>query len=103
MITYEVNLDIDVRLRDDYLAWLRAHVDEMLAFDGFESVVIEEVLDPASTAGRFILCVRYQVHGQANLDDYFAHHAPRMREDGIARFGDGFKATRRVLQPLLAD
>ncbi len=98
MITYEVNLEVDVHLREDYLAWLQTHVDEMLRFDGFKTAVIEEVIDPAAAPGRFALCVRYRVRDQACLDDYFAQHAARMREDGVARFGDGFKATRRILR-----
>ena len=73
-------------------------VEQMLRFDGFEAASIEEVIDPAAASGRFALCVRYQVRDQASLDDYLTHHAPRMREDGIARFADGFKATRRILQ-----
>lgn len=100
MITYEVNLDVDTRLRVDYLAWLRRHVGEMLKFDGFQTGLIEEVIEPAAAAGRICLCVRYQVRDQASLDDYLARHAARMREDGLARFGDGFSASRRVLHAL---
>ena len=103
MITYEVNLDIDAALREAYLAWLQTHVEQMLRFDGFEAASIEEVLDPTAASGRFALCVRYQVRDQASLDDYLTHHAPRMREDGIARFADGFKATRRILRPRTSD
>ncbi|MBE2210753.1 MAG: DUF4286 family protein [Xanthomonadaceae bacterium] len=100
MIVYEVNLEIDAALRDAYLPWLQAHVAEMLRFDGFAAATIEHVVDPAPAAGRFALCVRYRVRDQACLDDYFARHSARMREDGIARFGDGFSATRRVLMPI---
>lgn len=102
MIIYEVNLDIDARLRVDYLAWLHAHVGEMLGFDGFQTGVIEEVIEPSAAAGRFALCVRYQVRDQASLDDYLALHAPRMRDEGLARFGEGFRANRRVLRALPA-
>ena len=103
MIGYEVNLEVDARLRGDYLAWLQAHVDEMLRFDGFVSARIEEVIEPAPATGRFALCVRYQVRDMASLEDYFAHHAARMRDDGIARFGDGFRASRRVLRVVGSD
>jgi hypothetical protein len=37
---------------------------------------------------------------RAALDDYLREHAPRMRAEGIARFGDRFRAERRVLVPL---
>lgn len=103
MIMYEVNLDVDARLRDSYLAWLKTHVADMLCFDGFVSALVDEVTDPAAAPGRFALCVRYQVRDQTCLDDYFTHHAARMREDGVARFGDGFRATRRILRTLVRD
>lgn len=100
MIVYEVNLDIDAGLRGEYLPWLQAHVAEMLHFDGFDSAAIEAVLDPGPAAGRLALCVRYAVRNPACLDAYLAEHAPRMREAGIARFGDGVRAHRRILHAL---
>lgn len=99
MITYEVNLDIDASLRADYIAWLQTHVEEMLHFDGFASVVIEQVVEPSPAPGRFALCLRYRVRDAACLDDYLSRHAPRMREEGLSRFGDGVHAHRRVLRP----
>ena len=38
MITYEVNLEIEREVAEAYGSWLRAHVDELLAIDGFEFV-----------------------------------------------------------------
>jgi hypothetical protein len=45
------------------------------------------------------LCVHYQLRDDAALAIYFEQHAPRLRADGVARFGDGFRAERRVLRP----
>lgn len=100
MIIYEVNLDVDGELRSAYLPWLQDHVTQMLQFDGFESATIESVTDPAAAEGRFAVCVRYRVRDMACLEDYLSAHAPRMRADGMARFGDGFRATRRILATL---
>lgn len=97
MTLYEVNLQVDVALRDDYLIWLRAHVREMLAFDGFIDATLADVSEPAPAPGCFALCVRYCVRDAASLQAYFDQHAPRMRAEGIARFGDGFSTSRRIL------
>ena len=51
MTLYEVNLQVDVALRDDYLIWLRAHVREMLAFDGFIDATLADVSEPAPAPG----------------------------------------------------
>jgi hypothetical protein len=43
------------------------------------------------------LTVHYRIVNEESLARYFAEDAPRMREEGLRRFGDGFHATRRVL------
>lgn len=97
-LVYEVNLEVDRAIESDYRVWLGAHVREMLALPGFTTAEIHEVLDPAPTAGRIGLSVRYLLHSADALDVYLREHAPRMRADGLARFGDGFRARRRLLR-----
>lgn len=43
--------------------------------------------------------MHYVLRDAAALDAYLHEHAPRMRADGVARFGDRFRASRRVLRP----
>jgi hypothetical protein len=99
-VVYEVNLDLDAAIRSDYQAWLDAHVAEICALPGFTGAKMFEVNDPAAAPGRASLCVQYQLRGQAELDQYLAEHAPRLRAEGIARFGGRFSASRRVLAVL---
>lgn len=97
-VIYEVNLDVDAGIADDFLAWLRSHVAAILALPGFLAAEISAVEDPPP--GRRLWCVHYRAHSRAALQDYFNHHAAAMRGDGIARFGDAFSASRRILEPL---
>lgn len=99
MVIYEVNLDIDAAIRAEYIAWLQAHVDEILALPGFTGAQVFEIADPAPDAGRLALCVQYRLVDAAALDRYLREHAPRLRADGLARFGERFRARRRVLHP----
>lgn len=99
-VVYEVNLDLDAAIRDDYLVWLESHVAQILALPGFTGAQVFEVTDPAATPGRTSLCVQYRLAGQADLDRYLAQQAPRMRAEGMARFGGRFSASRRVLAAL---
>ena len=94
---YEVNLEIDAGIEADYRTWLRAHINEMLALPGFVSAQCFDVLEPAPAAGRIALCVQYVLRDAQALQAYFDQHAARMREDGMARFGGRFSASRRVL------
>ena len=98
MIEYEVSLDVDAGIDDDYRNWLRSHVAEILALPGFVDASIHVVeMDATDRSG---YCVRYRLRDRDALDAYFRDHAPRLREDGLRRFGDAFRASRRILTPL---
>lgn len=96
-VIYEVDVEIDSAIAADYRDWLRGHVAEMLELPGFGSAKVYDVVDPAPSAGCIRLCVQYRLRDRDALDAYLREHAPRMRADGVARFGDRFRAQRRVL------
>lgn len=101
MIVYEVNLQVERAIAPAYAQWLREHVEQMLALPGFVGAEWFEVPaadEPAHTAW----CVQYRLVDAAALEHYLLVHAPRMRAEGVARFGDRFRATRRVLHPVAA-
>jgi hypothetical protein len=47
--------------------------------------------------GAALRIVRYELKDRAALDRYLAEFAPRMRAEALARFGDRFRATRRIV------
>lgn len=95
---YEVNIEIDASAHDDYRVWLHGHIAEILALPGFTGAKVFEILEPPPSAGRMGLCVQYALKSRELLDVYLRDHAPRLRADGLARFGDRFQATRRILR-----
>ncbi|MEH6421094.1 DUF4286 family protein [Pseudomonas sp. CGJS7] len=99
-LIYEVDLDLDAAIAGEYLDWLRAHIAEICALPGFIDASLQQIDEPAPAAGRVALCVRYRLRDRAAFDDYLRDHAPRLRADGIARFGGRFNASRRVLREL---
>ena len=98
-LVYEVNLEVDRAVAADYRAWLAGHIAEILALPGFIGAEVLDVLDPPPTAGRVGLSVRYWLHGQADFDAYQRDHAPRLRAAGVERWGEHFRARRRLLRP----
>jgi antibiotic biosynthesis monooxygenase (ABM) superfamily enzyme len=98
MIVYEVSLFVQRRIEAEYRAWLDGHVREILALPGFVGAEVFERLEPVAGADEFVLCVHYRLADAAALADYLATHAPRLRAEGVNRFGAGFRAERRVLQ-----
>jgi hypothetical protein len=102
-LVYEVNLEVDAAIAADYRAWLDDHVAQILALPGFTGARIFEVLEPQPPAALVAFCVQYTLRGRDDFDAYLREHAPRMRAEGIARFGDRFRASRRVLAALRGD
>jgi quinol monooxygenase YgiN len=97
VIHYEVELEVERAIAEDYLRWLRPHMAEILALPGFLGAeLLEEDAGP-DEARRF--CVRYRLRDHAALERYLREDAPRLREDGLRRFGTRFTARRRVLRP----
>ena len=98
MIVYAVQLEMDAALHDEYLAWLHEHVREMLALPGFEGAEILTRMEPPPPSDRCVLTVHYRLRDRAAWETYLAKHAPRMREAGLARFGEKVRASRQVLR-----
>jgi len=96
MTIYEVNIDIDAALATDYRAWLNEHVAEILALPGFTAAEVFVVED--APPGRVAYCIQYRLDSRAALDAYLREHAPRLRAEGVARWGDRFSARRRIMQ-----
>lgn len=94
-VIYEVALEIDPEIADDFDEWLRGHVKAMLALPGFESA---EVLVPEGPTRRTGRTVRYRLVDRAALEDYLETHATSMRQEAIDRFGERFSASRKVLE-----
>ena len=94
-VLYEVSLEADADIAGPFDTWLRDHIADMLQFDGFRSAEILD--DTAAPAGRIRRVVQYRLRDLVALDAYLAGHAPRMRAQGVARFGERFTAERRAL------
>lgn len=94
-VIYEVNLEADAGIEAAFDTWLRDHIADMLQLPGFRSA---EILgDSTAPQGRIRRTVQYRLADQASLDEYLREHAPRMRAQGVARFGERYSAERRVL------
>lgn len=102
MVIYEVNLAVDADIADAYAAWLAPHIEEVLAVEGFTSADWWVEDDDSRQTERVRWCVQYRVESRDALATYFRDHAERLRDDGLARFGGRFEASRRILVPRMA-
>jgi hypothetical protein len=95
VILYEVRIAVDREVAVEYRSWLEAHIQEILALPGFECA---ELLREEGTTERCIFVTHYWLRDRDALEGYMRDHAPRLRADGMQRFGGRFAAERRVLE-----
>ncbi|MFU8894824.1 MAG: DUF4286 family protein, partial [Gammaproteobacteria bacterium] len=94
-VTYEVALEPDEEILGEFEAWLEHHMDDMLALPGFTGASVHQAEDPDT--GAQLRIVRYELADRAALERYFEEFAPRMRAEGLAKFGGRFRASRRIV------
>ena len=98
MIIYEVNLKISNDIYDNFHIWLQDHIKKVLSSSGFLDSKVYNV--ETDIVNYRLLSVHYYVKNIDSLNNYFIHHAPKLREEGLTLFSDRFSAKRRILSTL---
>lgn len=93
-IIYEVNIEVDKSAIEDFKSWIKPHINEVSANDGFgDATLLKEI-----NVGQARWCVQYQVKSMELLQRYLDLHAAKMRQQAIDKFGDLLQINRRILQ-----
>ncbi len=95
-VLYEVDYQAEAAIEGPFDTWLRDHTADVLQFDGFLSAELLDD-DTAAPAGQIRRLVQYRLRNRAALETYLREHAPRMRAQGVEKFGERYSAQRRVL------
>jgi len=95
-LIYEVTLTIERDIAEPFDQWLAEHVEDMLDLPGFVSARVFEMDDDDDGYARRV--THYYLESENHLEQYFADNASDMRQSGIDRFGDRFRASRRILR-----
>ena len=100
MIIYEVNLEVEPEIQNEFTKWLDQHIKEILSIEGFTKAQWfnrdpkDEDLNPKLT----YFTIHYYLKDREAYENYLQNHASFYRKDGQKRFGKKFKANRRVLE-----
>lgn len=101
MIDYELNLQIDNEIYDEFKVWLASHIEEVLSINGFKKAHLYEEnsipTDKKNEKDRNKITVRYELDTLSSLQEYFKNHAASMRQKTEEKYGGKFEASRRVL------
>lgn len=98
MIIYNVTINIDESVHDQWLNWMQTkHIQDMLNTGCFKSARLVKVLVDEDMGG-VTYSVQYFAETKEALEDYKTNHAPNLRNEGLALFADKMLAFRTDLE-----
>lgn len=92
---YEVKVEVENPVAEEYLLWLRSHINDIVEAAGF--IKAEIFICEEAPKGHRVWVIHYHAADKSQIDAYLNHLAPRFRADGLSRFGNRFRAERRIL------
>jgi len=100
MIIYNVTINIDDSVHDQWLLWMtEKHIPEIVATGKFVKATLVKVLIVEEMGGS-TYSVQYFAESSQKLEAYYNEDAPRFREEGARLFGDKMLAFRTELEVL---
>ncbi len=98
MYLYNVTINVNTSIEEEWLAWMRdIHIPDMLQTGKFYSARLCKVLVDEDTGG-VTYAVQYTCPDYETLQQYYDEDASTMRADGINRFGEQTVAFRTELE-----
>jgi hypothetical protein len=99
MIIYNVTINIDHSVHNQWLQWIEnKHINDVLATGLFNNARLVKVLVEEDEGATY--SVQYFSDSREKLNDYYKNHAPRLRQEGLQLFGDKMLAFRTELEVL---
>jgi len=97
MIIYNVTINIEEAIHDDWLFWMRdTHIPDMLATGKFIKALMTRVLVEEELGG-LTYSIQYTCKNKEQLEAYYKEDATRLRGDS-KRFEGKFVAFRTELE-----
>ncbi len=98
MILYNVTINIDDSVHDQWLHWMQEkHIPEVLATGKFSAARMVKVLVEEEMGGT-TYATQYTTDNKETLDRYYQEDAPRLREEGQRLFADKMMVFRTELE-----
>ncbi|RNL93432.1 DUF4286 family protein [Sinomicrobium pectinilyticum] len=98
MYIYNITINIDEAVHDEWLIWMReTHIPDMLATGKFLNARMLKVLVEEEMGG-ITYSVQYFTDSKATLEKYYEEDASRLREEEQKRFADKFVTFRTELE-----
>jgi len=97
MIIYNVTVNIDASIHQEWLNWIKDHIAEVLGTGKFDRATLTRVLVEEEMGG-FTYSIQYRSHSREALDAYYKDDAENLRIAGAKKFADKMLAFRTELE-----
>lgn len=97
MYIYNVTINIDDDVKDEWLTWMETHILDVLNTGKFVAAKLTQVLVEEEMGG-ITYSVQYTAKTKEDLQNYYKEDAKRLRGDGLRKFGDKMVAFRTELR-----
>lgn len=97
MIIYNVTINVDESIHDEWLIWIKEHIPKVLATGKFTEAKLTKVLVEEDMGGT-TYSVQYRAKSREALDAYYREDAEKLRTEGLKKFADKMLAFRTELE-----
>jgi hypothetical protein len=97
MILYNVTINIDHDVHDEWLTWMKeTHIPDVMATGRFIENKMGKVI--AQDQGGVTYAIQYLAPDMESYHRYIHEEAPKLQEEHSARFKDKFVAFRTIIE-----
>ena len=97
MIIYNVTVNIDDSVREEWLNWMREkHIPDVIATGCFSSGTIFKILVDEQSGTSY--SIQYRAPNMAAVGRYLENFAPALRQEHLEKYKDKFTAFRTLLE-----
>lgn len=97
MYIYNVTVNIEDSIHDEWLLWIKEHIPQVLSTGKFEKATLTKVLVEEEMGGQ-TYSIQYRSYSREALDAYYKEDADNLRTEGLKKFADKMLAFRTELQ-----
>ena len=97
MYIYNVTINIDGSIHEEWLSWIQDHIQEVLATGSFVAAKLTQVLVEEEMGG-VTYSVQYTANSREDLNEYYTIYAPKLRNESIQKFADKMISFRTELK-----
>ena len=97
MIIYNVTVNIDNSIHDEWLIWIKEHIPQVLSTGKFANATLTKVLINEEMGG-ITYSIQYRAYSREALEKYYKEDAERLKREGLAKFADKMLSFRTELE-----